>query len=77
MLKIFNLDGHVLSILKITKIPCHIFMDNYIKIGHPQACKLAHARNYIKSALLSDFTEMYSMANKNGAVGSCPPVFMQ
>lgn len=52
-------------------------MDNYIKIGHSQACKLAHARNYIKSALLSDFTEMYSMANENGAVGSCPPVFMQ
>lgn len=62
MLKIFNLDGHVLSILKIM-IPCHIFMDNYIKIGHSQACKLAHARNYTKSALLSDFTEICSMAN--------------
>lgn len=45
------------------KIPCHIFMDNYIKIGHSQACKLAHARNYTKSALLSDFTETCSMAN--------------
>lgn len=63
MLKIFNLDGHVLSILKIMKIPCHICMDNYIKIGHSQARKLAHARNYTKSALLSDFTEICSMAN--------------
>ena len=63
MLKIFNLDGHVVSILKIMKIPCHIFMDNYIKIGHSQACKLAHARNYTKSALVSDFTEICSMAN--------------
>ena len=45
------------------------------KTGHPQACKLAHAWNYTKSAFLSDFhRNFYYGQLENWAVGPCHPI---